>query len=47
MNEGMDSHIQTAPLIECPSYPNSVAWSEENLVAVASGSVITILVRTK
>ncbi|CAA7410944.1 unnamed protein product [Spirodela intermedia] len=39
----MDSHIQTAPLIECPSYPNSVAWSEENLVAVASGSVITLL----
>ncbi|XP_078446053.1 transducin/WD40 repeat-like superfamily protein isoform X2 [Wolffia australiana] len=39
----MDSHIQTTPLIECPSYPDSVAWSEENLVAVASGSVVTIL----
>ena len=26
------------------SYPNAIAWSDENLIAVASGHLVTILV---
>jgi hypothetical protein len=32
-------------LIASPSYPNSICWSDENLLAVASGKLITILVK--
>uniref|UniRef100_A0A0D9V4N1 J domain-containing protein n=1 Tax=Leersia perrieri TaxID=77586 RepID=A0A0D9V4N1_9ORYZ len=32
-----------ATLIASPSYPNAIAWSRDNLVAVASGHLITIL----
>lgn len=39
----MASHFQAVPLVASPSYPNSIAWSEENLVAIASGNLITIL----
>uniref|UniRef100_A0A0E0JMY3 Uncharacterized protein n=1 Tax=Oryza punctata TaxID=4537 RepID=A0A0E0JMY3_ORYPU len=39
----MASHYQAATLIASPSYPNAIAWSSENLVAVASGHLITIL----
>ncbi|OVA04709.1 WD40 repeat [Macleaya cordata] len=39
----MASFFQTASLVASPSYPNSVAWSDENLVAVASGHLVTIL----
>ncbi|XP_073037310.1 uncharacterized protein [Primulina eburnea] len=39
----MSSRFQAAVLVSAPCYPNSVAWSEENLVAVASGSLVTIL----
>ncbi|XP_068634873.1 uncharacterized protein [Aristolochia californica] len=39
----MNSNFQTVTLVAAPSYPNSIAWSEENLVAVASGRLITIL----
>ncbi|KAL6652547.1 hypothetical protein ACP70R_011472 [Stipagrostis hirtigluma subsp. patula] len=39
----MASHYQAATLIASPSYPNAVAWSSENLVAVASGHLVTIL----
>ncbi|KAJ4952327.1 hypothetical protein NE237_029159 [Protea cynaroides] len=39
----MASCFQAASLVASPSYPNSIAWSEENLVAVASGHLITIL----
>ncbi|WOK99671.1 hypothetical protein Cni_G08383 [Canna indica] len=39
----MASHWHAVPLIASPSYPNSIAWSSENLVAVASGHIITIL----
>lgn len=39
----MASHYQAATLIASPSYPNAIAWSTENLVAVASGHLITIL----
>ncbi|KAK1311653.1 hypothetical protein QJS10_CPA07g01109 [Acorus calamus] len=39
----MASPFQAASLVACPSYPNSIAWSEENLIAVASGHIVTIL----
>lgn len=39
----MSSSFQASILVASPSYPNSVAWSEENLVAVASGHIVTIL----
>ncbi|KAG9451951.1 hypothetical protein H6P81_004855 [Aristolochia fimbriata] len=39
----MNLNFQTATLVASPSYPNSVVWSEENLVAVASGRLITIM----
>ncbi|XP_073016539.1 uncharacterized protein [Primulina eburnea] len=39
----MSSRFQAAVLVSSPCYPNAVAWSEENLVAVASGSLVTIL----
>nr|CDM83674.1 unnamed protein product [Triticum aestivum] len=40
----MAPHYQAATLITSPSYPNSITWSSENLVAVASGHIVTILV---
>ncbi|XP_073016965.1 uncharacterized protein [Primulina eburnea] len=39
----MSSRFQEAVLVSAPCYPNAVAWSEENLVAVASGSLVTIM----
>ncbi|XP_073016669.1 uncharacterized protein [Primulina eburnea] len=39
----MSSRFQAAELVSAPCYLNVVAWSEENLVAVASGSFVTIL----
>ncbi|KAM0911223.1 hypothetical protein ACQ4PT_013606 [Festuca glaucescens] len=39
----MAPHYQSATLIASPSYPNAIAWSNENLVAVASGHIVTIL----
>ncbi|CAN4099079.1 unnamed protein product [Withania somnifera] len=39
----MSSTFQSSILVASPSYPNSIAWSEENLVAVASGHIVTIL----
>ncbi|XP_073016779.1 uncharacterized protein [Primulina eburnea] len=39
----MSSRFQAAVLVSAPCYPNAVAWSEENLVAIASGSLVTIL----
>ncbi|XP_074380574.1 uncharacterized protein LOC141721532 isoform X2 [Apium graveolens] len=39
----MASRFQAASLVASPSYPNAVAWSEENLIAVACGHLVTIL----
>ncbi|CAN6346920.1 unnamed protein product [Urochloa humidicola] len=39
----MAPHYQAAKLIASPSYPNAIAWSSDNLVAVASGHIVTIL----
>nr|XP_011462837.1 PREDICTED: uncharacterized protein LOC101299663 isoform X2 [Fragaria vesca subsp. vesca] len=37
------SRFQAAVLVGAPSYPNAIAWSDENLIAVASGHLVTIL----
>ncbi|KAH7660679.1 Histone acetyltransferase protein [Dioscorea alata] len=39
----MDSFFRSTTLVASSSYPDSIAWSEENLVAIASGHIITIL----
>ncbi|OEL24082.1 hypothetical protein BAE44_0014900 [Dichanthelium oligosanthes] len=39
----MAPHYQAATLIASPSYPNAISWSSDNLVAVASGHIVTIL----
>ncbi|KAJ8514019.1 hypothetical protein OPV22_004453 [Ensete ventricosum] len=43
VSRAMASHWQAVPLVASPSYPNSIAWSNENLVAVASGHIVTIV----
>lgn len=40
----MAIHDDLVTLVGSPSYPNSIAWSKENLIAIASGHLITILV---
>ncbi|XP_021833945.1 uncharacterized protein LOC110773731 [Prunus avium] len=37
------SRFQAAVLVDSPSFPNAIAWSDENLIAVASGHLVTIL----
>ncbi|GKE75114.1 hypothetical protein Tco_1537155 [Tanacetum coccineum] len=37
------SRFQAVPLVASPSYSNSIAWSDENLLVVASGHLVTIL----
>lgn len=39
----MAPHYQAATLIASPCYPDAIAWSNENLVAVASGHLVIIL----
>lgn len=39
----MAPHYQATTLIASPSYPDAITWSSDNLVAVASGHIITIL----
>ncbi|KAK9293100.1 hypothetical protein L1049_021085 [Liquidambar formosana] len=39
----MASRFQACPLVASPLYPAAVAWSDENLIAVASGHLVTIL----
>ncbi|XP_039068829.1 uncharacterized protein LOC120215141 [Hibiscus syriacus] len=43
----MASRFQATTLVDSPSYPNSIAWSDENLIAVASGYLVTILEKKK
>jgi hypothetical protein len=31
-------------LMGSPCFPNAIAWSQDNLIAVASGNLVTILV---
>jgi hypothetical protein len=40
----MAPRYQSAILIASPCYPGAIAWSNENLVAVASGHLVIILV---
>ncbi|KAG4954394.1 hypothetical protein JHK87_039988 [Glycine soja] len=35
--------LQPALLLGSPSFPNAIAWSDDNLIAVASGHLVTIL----
>ncbi|XP_057428156.1 uncharacterized protein LOC130721379 isoform X2 [Lotus japonicus] len=35
--------LEPAMLLGAPSFPNSIAWSDDNLIAVASGHLVTIL----
>ncbi|XP_019101892.1 PREDICTED: uncharacterized protein LOC104791166 [Camelina sativa] len=39
----MASRFQEASLVTSPSYPNAVAWSSENLIAVAAGHLVIIV----
>ncbi|KAJ0647607.1 putative transcription factor WD40-like family [Helianthus annuus] len=39
----MASRFQAVALVSSPTYSNAVAWSNENLVAVASGHFVTIM----
>ncbi|VAI12473.1 unnamed protein product [Triticum turgidum subsp. durum] len=39
----MAPHYQATTLIASPSYPDAITWSSDNLVAVASGHIVTIL----
>lgn len=40
----VETYFQAVKLVAAPNYPNAVAWSDENLIAVASGPLVTILV---
>ncbi|KAF4351689.1 hypothetical protein G4B88_023444 [Cannabis sativa] len=40
----MASRFQAAALSASPFYPNALAWSDDNLIAVASAHLVTILV---
>ncbi|XP_071697717.1 uncharacterized protein [Rutidosis leptorrhynchoides] len=39
----MASRFQAVPLVASPTHSNAIAWSTDNLVAVASGHLVTIL----
>ncbi|XP_044461569.1 uncharacterized protein LOC123192915 isoform X3 [Mangifera indica] len=39
----MPKRFQAAALVAAPSYPSAIAWSDENLIAVASDHLVTIL----
>ncbi|KAH9780346.1 WD REPEATS REGION domain-containing protein [Citrus sinensis] len=39
----MASRFQAATLATAPCYPNAIAWSDENLIAVGSGHLVIIL----
>ncbi|KAG6598500.1 hypothetical protein SDJN03_08278, partial [Cucurbita argyrosperma subsp. sororia] len=39
----VESYFQAVTLVAAPNYPNAIAWSDENLIAVASGPLVTIL----
>ncbi|XP_022642519.1 uncharacterized protein LOC106771179 isoform X3 [Vigna radiata var. radiata] len=43
MARSCPSPLQPAVLLGAPSFPNAIAWSDENLIAVASGHLVTIL----
>ncbi|KAG8661827.1 hypothetical protein MANES_01G042700v8 [Manihot esculenta] len=40
----MASRFQRTQLVASPMYPNAIAWSDENLIAVACGPIVTILI---
>ncbi|XP_014501985.1 uncharacterized protein LOC106762530 isoform X3 [Vigna radiata var. radiata] len=43
MTRSCPSSLQPAILLGAPSFPSAIAWSDDNLIAVASGHLVTIL----
>ncbi|KAM1105416.1 hypothetical protein ACFX2B_002360 [Malus domestica] len=41
--QNADSRFQATVLVGAPSFPDAIAWSDENLIAVTSGHLVTIL----
>ena len=41
---GLGVPLQAVAVVGAPAFPNSVKWSQENLLAIASGHLVTILV---
>ncbi|XP_011649660.1 uncharacterized protein LOC101210970 isoform X2 [Cucumis sativus] len=39
----VETFFQAVSLFAAPNYPNAIAWSDENLIALASGPLVTIL----
>lgn len=39
-----ESYFQAVALVAAVTHPNSIVWSDENLIAAASGQLVTILV---
>jgi hypothetical protein len=44
MNSNSPNRLQSAMLMGSPCFPNAISWSQDNLIAVASGNLVTILV---
>ncbi|XP_021858184.1 uncharacterized protein [Spinacia oleracea] len=43
MSKTAATPFQVASLINPPSFPNAIVWSDDNLIAVASGDIVTIM----
>jgi hypothetical protein len=41
---GYGAPAQATAVVGTPTFPNSIKWSHDNLIAVASGHLVTILV---
>uniref|UniRef100_A0A9I9D034 Transcription factor IIIC 90kDa subunit N-terminal domain-containing protein n=1 Tax=Cucumis melo TaxID=3656 RepID=A0A9I9D034_CUCME len=39
----VETFFQAVSLVAAPNYPNAIAWSDENLIALASGPLVTIV----
>ena len=42
---GLGVPVQAVAVVGSPAFPNSIKWSQDNLLAIASGHLVTILVR--
>lgn len=42
---GLGVPFQAVAVVGSPAFPFSIKWSQDNLLAVASGHLVTILVR--
>lgn len=41
---GLGVPVQAVAVVGSPAFPNSIKWSQDNLLAIASGHLVTILV---